>query len=167
MLNFPGIFGNMMKNVTPFERQNIDPPHWILLSLGLEPGVLSFLVATGISHPIVSNIWAQNMWSNAVSLVRIDFHPTLSQYFTSMCAGIAKLLQSGPTLFVAMDCSPPGSSLHGILQEILLEWVAVPSSRRSSRPRDWTCISFFFFFFCFFLFFLNEFLFIYNDYRFI
>ena len=136
MLNFPGNFGNVMKNVTPFERQNIDPSHCILLSLGLEPGVLSFLVATGISHPIVSNIWAQNMWSNAISLVRIDLHPTPSQYFTSMCAGIAKLLQLGPTLFVAMDYSPPGSSVHGILQERMLEWVAMPSSRGSSRPRD-------------------------------
>ena len=35
-----------------------------------------------------------------------------------------------------MDCSPPGSSAHGVLQARTLEWVAVPSSRASSRPRD-------------------------------
>ena len=35
-----------------------------------------------------------------------------------------------------MDCSPPGSSLHGILQAKLLEWVAMPSSRGSSWPGD-------------------------------
>ena len=35
-----------------------------------------------------------------------------------------------------MDCSPPGSSVHGILQARILEWVAMPSSRRSSWPRD-------------------------------
>ena len=35
-----------------------------------------------------------------------------------------------------MDCSPPGSSVHGILQERILEWVAMPSSRESSQPRD-------------------------------
>ena len=35
-----------------------------------------------------------------------------------------------------MDCSPPGSSLHGVLQARRLEWVAMPSSRGSSRPRD-------------------------------
>ena len=35
-----------------------------------------------------------------------------------------------------MDCSPPGSSVHGILQARTLEWVAVPSSRGSSWPRD-------------------------------
>ena len=40
-----------------------------------------------------------------------------------------------------MDCSPPGSSVHGILQERILEWIAMPSSRGSSRPRDWTHIS--------------------------
>jgi len=34
-----------------------------------------------------------------------------------------------------MDCSLPGSSVHGILQERILEWVAMPSSRGSSRPR--------------------------------
>ena len=35
-----------------------------------------------------------------------------------------------------MDCSPPGSSLHGILQARILEWVAIPFSRKSSWPRD-------------------------------
>ena len=35
-----------------------------------------------------------------------------------------------------MDCSPPGSSVHGILQARTLEWVAMPSSRGSSQPRD-------------------------------
>ena len=39
------------------------------------------------------------------------------------------------------DCSPPGSSLHGILQARKLEWVAIPFSRWSSPPRDWTQIS--------------------------
>ena len=35
-----------------------------------------------------------------------------------------------------MDCSPPGSSVHGILQARILEWVAISLSRGSSRPRD-------------------------------
>ena len=37
-----------------------------------------------------------------------------------------------------MDCSPPGSSVHGILQARILEYVATPFSRGSSQPRDWT-----------------------------
>ena len=40
-----------------------------------------------------------------------------------------------------MDCSPPGSSVHGILQATLLEWVAMPSSRGSSWLMDWTQVS--------------------------
>ena len=52
----------------------------------------------------------------------------------------AKLLQLCPTLCNVMDYSPPGSSVHGILQATILEWVAVPSSRGSSRPRDHTLV---------------------------
>ena len=40
-----------------------------------------------------------------------------------------------------MDCGPPGSSVHGILPARILEWVAMPSSRGSSQPRDPTRIS--------------------------
>ena len=47
--------------------------------------------------------------------------------------------QSCPTLCNPRDCSPPGSSVHGILQARILEWVAIPFSRRSSWPRNWTC----------------------------
>ena len=43
-----------------------------------------------------------------------------------------------PTLCDPMDCSLPGSAVHGILQARILEWVAIPFSRGSSRPRDWT-----------------------------
>ena len=46
-------------------------------------------------------------------------------------------------LFAApMDCSPPGSSVHGILQVRLPEWVAIPSSQGSPRPRDGICVSY-------------------------
>ena len=53
----------------------------------------------------------------------------------------SKLLQSGLTLCNPMDCSPPGSSVHGILQARILGWVVMPSSRTSSQPRDRTCSS--------------------------
>ena len=49
--------------------------------------------------------------------------------------------QSCLTLCNAMDCSLPGSSVHGILQAGILEWVVMPSSRGSSRPRGWTHVS--------------------------
>ena len=49
---------------------------------------------------------------------------------------------SGVWLFCKpMDCSPPGSSVRVISQAWILEWVAISFSRRSSRPRDGTCLS--------------------------
>ena len=47
---------------------------------------------------------------------------------------------SCPTLDT-LDCSPPGSSVHGILQARILQWVAMPFSRGSSQPRDQTWVS--------------------------
>ena len=49
--------------------------------------------------------------------------------------------QSCLTLCDPLDCSPPGFSVHGILQTKILEWVAIPFSRGSSRPRDQTQVS--------------------------
>ena len=49
---------------------------------------------------------------------------------------LAKLLQSCPILCDTVDWSLPGSSVHGILQVRILEWVAMPFSRESSQPRD-------------------------------
>ena len=40
-----------------------------------------------------------------------------------------------------MDCSPPGSSVHGIIQARILEWAAISSFRGYSQPRDWTWVS--------------------------
>ena len=50
--------------------------------------------------------------------------------------------QSCLTLCDPMDCSLPGSSVHGILQARVLEWVAIPFSRGSSPPRDQTRVSY-------------------------
>ena len=45
-------------------------------------------------------------------------------------------------LYVTPWCSPPGSSVHGISQARILEWVAIPFSRGSSQPRTWTWVSY-------------------------
>ena len=49
--------------------------------------------------------------------------------------------ESRLTLWDLMDCSPPASSVHGIFQARILEWVAISFSRGSSPPRNWTCFS--------------------------
>ena len=52
-----------------------------------------------------------------------------------------EVAQSCPTLCDPVDCSPPGSSVHVILQARILEWVAISISKESSQPRDQTHIS--------------------------
>ena len=56
----------------------------------------------------------------------------------TLCVSVVQLC---PTLCDPVDCSPPGSSMHGILQARILEWVAMPSSRGSSPPKDQTSVS--------------------------
>ena len=59
----------------------------------------------------------------------------------SAAAAAAKSLQSCPTLCDPIDCSLPGSSIQGILQARILEWVAISFSRGSSQPRNRTWVS--------------------------
>ena len=59
-----------------------------------------------------------------------------SQHCLEVCA---QSLQSCSTLCNPMDYNLPGSSVHGILQARILEWVVFSFSRGSSKPRDWTC----------------------------
>ena len=55
---------------------------------------------------------------------------------TSFTCVYAQSRQSCPTLCDPVDCSPLGSSVHGILQTRILKWDAMPYSKGSSRPRD-------------------------------
>ena len=59
----------------------------------------------------------------------------------SKCVCMCVCTQLCVTLCDPMDYSPPGSSVHGIFQARILEWVAIFFSRGSSLPRDWTCVS--------------------------
>ena len=58
-----------------------------------------------------------------------------------ICSYLLLVTQSCLTPCDPMDCSPPGSTVHGILQARILEWVAKPSTRASFQPRNWTVIS--------------------------
>ena len=67
----------------------------------------------------------------------------LQMWFTSLNIWLqAKSLLSCLTLCDPMDCSLPGSSVHGILLARTLEWAAISSSRGSSWSRDQTCVSY-------------------------
>ena len=58
-----------------------------------------------------------------------------------MCVYVCVCTQSCQIVCDPMDCSPPGSSVHGIFQVRILDWVAISYSRGSSQPRDQTHIS--------------------------
>ena len=74
--------------------------------------------------------------------LKINFKSSKSQAFVD-CVHVCMLSRFGyvSTLCDPMDSSPPGSCVSGILQAKMLEWVAMPSSSGSSRPRDETNIS--------------------------
>ena len=67
----------------------------------------------------------------ATGLEKFSFHSNLKE-----CEHECEVTQSCLTLCVPMDCSLPGSSVHGIFQAIVLEWVAISFSSGSSQPRD-------------------------------
>ena len=62
-------------------------------------------------------------------------------YAVTLLESKSEVAQSCPTLCEPMDCSPPCSSVHGVFQVRVLEWVAISFSRGSSRPRDRTQVS--------------------------
>ena len=59
--------------------------------------------------------------------------------FFTICE--SEVTQSCPTLCNRMDCSLPGSSVHGVSQAGILKWASIFFSSRSSQPRDWTRVS--------------------------
>ena len=84
----------------------------------------------------------QGTTTTYVSLQGVSFVLLFSAHcsFKHECC-CCSVVQACPTLFNPMDCIPPGSSVHGISQTRLLEWVAISSSRRFSLPRDRTHVS--------------------------
>ena len=65
----------------------------------------------------------------------------VSWLFSAFGGKGALSLQVSPTLCDPVDCSPPGSSVHGTSPAKILEWVAISFSKGSSRPRDQICVS--------------------------
>ena len=91
----------------------------------------SVLGRSHLSHMATPGMSVAQEW---VRVARELIVPSLSSTFLlqSLYACVhAKLLQLYPTLCNAIDCSLPGSSVHGISQARILEWVAMPSSRGS------------------------------------
>jgi len=88
----------------------------------------------------LSFLWSLQKTSLLVSLIFLywfsifNLIPALLYTLSFLVLAVQLLSRVQPALCNPMDCSPPGSSVHGILQERKLEWVAMPSSRGSSWP---------------------------------
>ena len=75
--------------------------------------------------------------SSKMLLVQTTWNFINNYYFCSE----SEVAQLCPNLCYPVEYSPPGSSVHGIFQARILEWVAISFSRASSWPRDWTQLS--------------------------
>ena len=82
-----------------------------------------------------------------IGLSNFHFH-FLQRGYRDLISGLSSvkvkvnmLVTQACPLCDSMDCSPPGSSVHGIPQAGILEWVAISFSRGSSQPRDQTQVS--------------------------
>ena len=71
-----------------------------------------------------------------ITRVRTDMQEIDIEYCYEKVKVKALVTQLCPTLCDPMDCSPPGSSLHGISHTRIWEWVAIPFSKGSSQPSD-------------------------------
>ena len=94
--------------------------------------MLSKFIHVVANGKILSFLWLHNILSHTHTHTH-----TYMYVYVCMCA---KSFQSCTTIWNPMHCSPPDSSVHRILQARILEWIAMPSSRESSQPRDGTWI---------------------------
>ena len=93
------------------------------------PGMLQSMGSQRVRHDLVTEQQQQK------SILRQTFN------FMQICLFVVRLLSRVQLFCDPMDCSLSGSSVHGISQTRILEWVAISFTRGSSQLRDWTCVS--------------------------
>ena len=104
----------------------------------------------------INCIWSDRLFTIMNILILLTFKkglfhlhfPMFSEVFYvgdkdfSSLSNIMLVTQSCPTFCNTTDCSPPGSSIHGVFQARVLEWVTMSVSRGSSQRRDQTWVSY-------------------------
>ena len=117
-------------------------PHWpsvciwwcvrLSAALSIVPPFPSPAVPTSLfsvsASPLLPCRWVQQYHLSGLGLLCIPLYALRAQSCLTLCN--------------PMDCSPPGSPVHGLLQARILDWVGLPFSRVLSRLRDRTCISY-------------------------
>ena len=115
---------------------------WIYYTLDYNSVLLYFVVQN--SRKIVL-VFFQKFWYFFPKTNHYFFKYFFSLFFhwrnNMLIESESEVTQSCLTLFDPMDCSLPGSSVHGIFQARVLEWVVIFFSKESSWPKDWTWVS--------------------------
>ena len=116
---------------------------WIATALALFVEKVSFpslnVFFTCVKNQLGKLVWVYFWFLYFVPLIYVSISASSTQFWL-LCVHV-KLLQSCLTLCSPMDCSPPDSSVLGILQARRLEWVAMSSTKGYSQPIDWTWVS--------------------------
>ena len=101
-------------------------------------GIGNLLQNSCLGNPMDRGTWRATVHGVAKSWTRLS---NWTHTHTSLTYQLSSVAQSCPTVCDPMECRPPGSSIQGIFQARILERVAMPSSRGSFWPRDWTLVS--------------------------
>ena len=119
----------------------IDSPAQIILGWILQLGICWILSKqTYLAYlPCLTHYFSRN-WQFPAFL-SLTHPPAFAFSPVVLCVMKVLVIQYCPTLYHPMDCSPPCSSVHGILQAKILEWVAIPDSPANLQPRAWTQVS--------------------------
>ena len=88
-----------------------------------------------------NSLWTCGLWPARLLCLGDSPGKTTGGGYLILLSEVSEVAQSCLTLCNPMDCSLPGSSIHGIFQARILECIAISFSRRYSRPRDWTWVS--------------------------
>ena len=115
----------------------------VSVSLGLDVREWNWSGATSghHCHSRLPGVWGKSPWQRDEVCLSPDQIPLSFVIPSLVSESKSEVAQSCPTLCDPVDCSPPGSSVHGILQARMLEWVAISFSRGSSWPGDQTQVS--------------------------
>ena len=102
-----------------------------------EPGRLQSMGSQRVGHDWATPLFTFTIHSKWKIIMLLSTSRNLDRAQDVVC-WCCLVVKSCLTLCDPIDCSPPGSSVHGILQARILECVAIPFSRQSFWPRDWT-----------------------------
>ena len=106
--------------------------------------VFHFSLNSGLNEIQTFVHQAKTSWALICTVLQtrhIEYWENVTQPLPSACVCLCMCPHSCLILWYLMVCSPPGSSVHGILQARILEWVAIPFSRAPSQPRDQAHVS--------------------------